>query len=126
MPFVPNALHSDIRRRNSCAAATARDLGTLNADDRIRGAVIGQLMCHGFVDVRAIEEPHGISFADYFREALEQLRPHARDGLVTLDDQGIAVTGKGRLLLRSIAMCFDRYLDPPSVAAGVSRFSKVV
>ena len=34
----------------------------------------------------------------------------ANDGLLTLDDTGIRVTEKGRLLIRNICMVFDRYL----------------
>ena len=98
----------------------------LNADDRVRGAVIGKLMCHGFVDVGAIETHYGIQFGTYFSEALEQLKPHVKDGLLTLDTEGIAVTARGRLLVRSIAMCFDRYLDPQGVTADAPQFSKVV
>jgi coproporphyrinogen III oxidase-like Fe-S oxidoreductase len=32
------------------------------------------------------------------------------DGLIALHDRAITVTVSGRMLLRSIAMCFDRYL----------------
>jgi oxygen-independent coproporphyrinogen-3 oxidase len=98
----------------------------LNTDDRVRGALIGKLMCHDFVDIGAIETHYGIKFGTYFSEALEQLKPHVKDGLLTLDAEGIAVTARGRLLVRSIAMCFDRYLDPQGAAADVPRYSKVV
>ena len=46
------------------------------------------------------------------------LQPLAEDGLVRIEPDRIAVTSRGRLLLRNIAMCFDRYLDQP---AAVSR-----
>ena len=36
--------------------------------------------------------------------------PLAKDGLVDVDEKGIQVTAKGRLLIRNICMCFDTYL----------------
>ena len=38
------------------------------------------------------------------------LRGLERDGLVTLGDEWIEVTARGRLLVRAICMVFDRYL----------------
>jgi len=38
------------------------------------------------------------------------LAPLVQDGLVYIDDEDIEITGSGRLLLRSVAMVFDRYL----------------
>ena len=97
----------------------------LSADDRVRGAVIGQLMCQGRIDVAAVERAYAIDFPNYFADALEKLRPHVDDGLVRIDPAQIAVTAAGRLLLRSIAMCFDAYLGAPSTAQAPA-FSKVV
>jgi oxygen-independent coproporphyrinogen-3 oxidase len=85
----------------------------LSADDRVRATVIEQLMCHGSIDVRAIEVQHGIDFGQYFGEALSRLRPMEADGLITLTEPAITVTAAGRVLLRNIAMCFDRYLSTP-------------
>ncbi|HEY6823567.1 MAG TPA: oxygen-independent coproporphyrinogen III oxidase [Steroidobacteraceae bacterium] len=100
---------------------------TLSADDRVRAEVIGQLMCQGVIDMRAIEARYGLDFAAYFEGALARLQPHIADGLIVIADGRITATGSGRLLLRSIAMCFDAYLSAPS-AAGASRpsFSRVV
>jgi oxygen-independent coproporphyrinogen III oxidase len=85
----------------------------LSADDCARASVIEQLMCHGRIDVRAIELEHGIDFSRYFADALRRLGPMLADGLITMDAQSITVTGIGRVLLRNIAMCFDRYLAQP-------------
>ncbi len=96
----------------------------LDADDLIRADVIEQLMCSDEVDVRRIEAAHHIDFASYFREALDQLAALAADGLVSLSPTRIAVHARGRLLLRNVAMCFDRYLGrglPPH-----TRYSKTV
>src|SRR6516162_7208403 len=41
----------------------------LSADDRVRAAVISQLMCQGVIEVRAIEARFGIDFKAYFAES---------------------------------------------------------
>jgi oxygen-independent coproporphyrinogen III oxidase len=96
----------------------------LSADDRVRGAVISQLMCQGAIDIGAIEECCDIDFAGYFAEALARLAPHVADGLVCLADGCVTVTPAGRMLLRSIAMCFDAYLTPAE--APRPPFSRVI
>jgi oxygen-independent coproporphyrinogen-3 oxidase len=99
----------------------------LSADDRVRAAVISQLMCQGVIEVRALEARFGIDFNAYFAESLVRLRMHAADGLIVMTDDRITVTGTGRLLLRSIAMCFDAYQNA-AVATPAARpsFSRVV
>lgn len=82
----------------------------LDADDRVRADLIQQLMCTGAVDTRALECRHRIRFEEYFAAALARLAPLAADGLVTITPLRIAATSRGRLLLRIIAMCFDRHL----------------
>lgn len=98
----------------------------LSTDDCVRGAVIGQLMCQGRIDISLIEQHHHIDFNTYFHDALEQLRPHLADGLVRFELGGIVVTPVGRLLLRSIAMCFDAYLSAPRASLEAPSFSSVV
>lgn len=82
----------------------------LSSDDRIRRAVIQSLMCHGVIDVHAIERDHCIEFADYFAPELGQLRALLHDELLERVDSRIVVSGKGRFLVRNIAMVFDAYL----------------
>ena len=96
----------------------------LDADDIVRADAIQQLMCSGAVDIATMERRHGIAFADYFSDALDRLVPLAADGLVEVDATAIRSTSRGRLLLRIIAACFDRYLQQPSSAPG--RFSKAI
>ena len=120
----------ELKKWESALAAGRLPLGrgmTLSADDRIRAEVIGQLMCQGAIDMRAIEARYGIDFAAYFDQALARLRSHLADGLIVVADERISATDGGRLLLRSIAMCFDAYLNAPA-AADVPRpsFSRVV
>ncbi len=94
-------------------------------DDCIRADVIGQLMCQGRIDIAAVGQRHQIDFQRYFADALGQLEPHRCDGLVRLDPEHVSVTPAGRLLLRSLAMCFDAYLRPPAGEAP-PLFSKLV
>lgn len=97
----------------------------LDEDDQLRADLIQALMCQGEIPVRALERRYAICFADYFADALERLEPLLRDGLVGIGPERIAATSRGRLLLRNIAMCFDRYLDQPA-ATLAPRFSRAV
>lgn len=85
----------------------------LDADDQLRADVIQQLMCRGSIDVSVVERRYGIDFRRYFADAFARLSPLEKDGLVTLERLRISATSRGRLLLRIIAMCFDRYLNQP-------------
>ena len=96
----------------------------LDADDLIRADVIQQLMCNEAVDMDRFGDHHRIDFRAYFAQALERLATLATDGLVSLGPTRIAVDARGRLLLRNVAMCFDRYLEAPQAAA--LRYSKTV
>ena len=97
----------------------------LSEDDQLRADLIQALMCHGSVPIDALERRYAIDFADYFAEALRKLKPLAEDGLVRIERRRIVATARGRLLLRNIAMCFDRYLDSPSRVAA-PRFSRAI
>lgn len=98
----------------------------LNADDVLRADVIQQLMCRGDVDIATLEDRYEIRFSEYFADSLEKLEALRADGLVTADARRIAATSQGRMLLRIIAACFDRYLDQPQAAAGRPRYSRVI
>jgi oxygen-independent coproporphyrinogen-3 oxidase len=97
----------------------------LSHDDRVRAAVIAQLMCHGVIEIRELEHRFRIDFASYFEEALVRLQPHVEDGLVRIEPGEVRATPAGMLLLRSIAMCFDAYLGAARAGSEPS-FSKVV
>jgi oxygen-independent coproporphyrinogen-3 oxidase len=83
-------------------------------------------MCLGKIDMAAVERRYCIDFQSYFSEALEQLRPVVTDGLATIVGDYILATPRGRMLLRVIAMCFDRYLQPRGAVEERPRFSKVL
>jgi oxygen-independent coproporphyrinogen-3 oxidase len=91
-------------------------------EDRLRGDVIMRLMCDLSLDFGAMSEKWGIDFEAHFAEALGQLQEPAGDGLIIWTDRGFAVTERGRLFIRNLAMCFDAYLEP----AISSRYSKTV
>lgn len=97
----------------------------MDDDDSLRAEVIQQLMCHGRIDIALVERRHLINFHDYFAEALARLLPLQADGLVQVNPQAIVATSRGRLLLRIIAMAFDRYLPPASDSA-TTRYSRTV
>ncbi len=94
-------------------------------EDELRGEVIQSLMCHGSVAFRDIEHHHpGLDFAAHFGAELQRMNSLARDGLVDVDASGIRITGRGRLLMRVVAMVFDQYLAKPREQ--VTRFSRVI
>ncbi len=101
--------------------ATKRGL-VCNTDDRVRRAVIQQLICHFSLDFAAIEAAFAIDFRAYFSEQWPQLARMASDGLIELDAQGIRVSPAGRLLVRSICMVFDAHLTQHNR----ERFSRVI
>ena len=101
--------------------ATLRGLHC-DADDRVRRAVIQQLICHFQLRFADIEQAHAINFRSYFAEIWPQLQQMASDGLIDLSAQGIDVKPAGRLLVRSLCMLFDRYMCEKSQ----QRFSRVI
>ena len=98
----------------------------MDEDDELRGAVIQSLMCHGCIDRREIETRFDLDFAGYFAAELEQLAQLQADGLVTLDPTHIRATPRGRLLVRVIAACFDRYLRSVAAPEHAPTYSRVV
>ncbi len=93
----------------------------IDDDDRIRADVIQALMCFDKLDTERFGGEHAIDFHDYFAAEIERLAPLADDGLVSLNEGTIRVTSRGRLLLRSIAMVFDRHLNQTPM-----RYSKLI
>jgi oxygen-independent coproporphyrinogen III oxidase len=101
--------------------ATSRGL-ICNADDRLRRAVIQQLICHFYLDFAAVEQRFNVDFRGYFAPLWPQLQGMADDGLIELDSAHIKVLPAGRLLVRSVCMVFDAYLDQQNR----QRFSRVI
>jgi oxygen-independent coproporphyrinogen-3 oxidase len=82
----------------------------LNADDLVRRAVIMALMCHFQVAKESIATAHLINFDEYFATELAEFKTYEEAGLVECTEDWISVTPKGKLLVRALAMVFDRYL----------------
>jgi len=101
--------------------ATSRGL-VCNADDRLRRAVIQQLICNFSLDFAEIERTFNIDFQGYFGALWPQLQGMAKDGLIELDRERINVLPAGRLLVRSVCMVFDAYLEQQNR----QRFSRVI
>jgi oxygen-independent coproporphyrinogen-3 oxidase len=92
-------------------------------DDLLRADVIQSLMCYDSLSFDDFGAGHGIDFRKYFATEIKRLTPLADDGLIVLNQSGVEITQKGRLLLRSIAMVFDRYINQ---AENDNRFSKAI
>ncbi|MDE1235511.1 oxygen-independent coproporphyrinogen III oxidase [Vibrio aestuarianus] len=95
----------------------------LDSDDLLRREVIKQLICNFKLDKTAIETQFNISFDRYFKQDLELLQTFIDDQLVEVDESQIRVTLRGRLLIRNICMCFDKYLRN---RARQQQFSRVI
>lgn len=91
-------------------------------DDRLRRAVIQQLICHFELAFEPIETRFAIDFRGYFKDQWPALQALHDDGLIHLDPHGIRVLPAGRLLVRSVCKVFDAYLD----YGNLQRFSKVI
>ncbi len=119
---------SDLNQyQNSLASAQLATCRGLigDADDRIRRAVIQQLICHFSLAFAEIEHSFNIDFQGYFAEIWPQLQQMAKDGLITLDAEKISVLPAGRLLVRSVCMVFDAYLQEAQQHSQ-QRFSRVI
>src|SRR4029450_6378590 len=103
-------------RRTARRSALARD-------DILRRAVIMSLMCHFEVSKESIETAHLIEFDDYFKTEIAELKMFEDEGLVENTPEWISVTPKGKLLVRAVAMTFERYLR---AAQRARRYSKIV
>lgn len=94
---------------------------SLSKEDRVRGCVIQELICHFYFDFDVISQRFDIHFKDYFAKELGALQSMQEDGLLQITKNAIEVLPIGRLLIRNICMMFDTYLQKSS-----QQFSKVI
>lgn len=94
----------------------------LSEDDKLRRAVITQLICHFELNFARIEQAFNIRFREYFAAELEEYKAMQADGLLDVHAHSLAVRPAGKLLIRNICMVFDTYLR----AAHKQQFSKVI
>ncbi|MGV8838155.1 oxygen-independent coproporphyrinogen III oxidase [Cellvibrio sp.] len=99
---------------------------TLNDEDQLRRFVINSLICHLRLDFAELEHAFSINPRDYFAAEIAQLVPMIEDGLITVNDSGIRVHNKGRLLIRRVCMVFDEYLQRPLQSGNQVRYSKII
>ncbi len=80
----------------------------LSKEDKLRKAVIMDLMANFALDIKAIETKFNIDFWEHFKNELNELE-ELKD-FVEISPQKIKVNETGTLLIRNIAMCFDEYM----------------
>lgn len=95
----------------------------LTDDDVLRREIIQQLSCHFKLDFKQIERQFTINFSEYFAIELKDLLPMQDDDLLTLSENNIQVTPRGRILIRNICMVFDLHLRQQK---STQSFSKVI
>ncbi len=96
---------------------------SLDKDDLIRREVIKALICNFQMNKRQLESKFDLVFDHYFAEDLKLLQTFIDDQLVEVSEDDIRVTARGRLLIRNICMCFDKYLRDK---ARQQQFSRVI
>lgn len=82
--------------------ATVRGIAT-NDDDRLRAAMIAELMCNFKLDLSKF------GGKEKFQDALVRLRPIIADGVAVEHDGIIEMTEEGRPFVRAVASLFDVY-----------------
>ncbi|MEO8004233.1 MAG: oxygen-independent coproporphyrinogen III oxidase [Betaproteobacteria bacterium] len=93
----------------------------LSTDDVLRRAIIGVLMCQFLLSIESIEAAYLLDFRAYFAKELEELKELEGDGIVEITSAWIAVTPKGRPLVRVVCMIFDHYLREERRWVGYSK-----
>ena len=96
----------------------------LNEDDILRKSVIMELMANFKLDIKRVEKEFGITFKEYFGDALKELEEFEKEELISIDESHIKVSQTGTMLIRNIAMPFDAYLK--KIPESKRRFSKTV
>lgn len=96
----------------------------LSNEDVIRKEVIMGLMNNLSLEFKNIEDKFHLDFKTSFKAELEKLETYEKAGLISITPSKISATPTGGMLIRNIAMIFDRYLHkiPPEQR----RFSKTV
>lgn len=89
----------------------------LSLDDLLRRSVIYALICHGVIPFESTETFFSIDFRHYFDTELTTLQAYEKLGLLTINEEEIAVTTNGCFFIDSICRIFDRYRN--SVSADI-------
>lgn len=108
--YVQNA----VGLRDYTAAIDAGELTAcrgvrISQEDRLRRAVIEQLMCTLSVDLASMCRAHGVE-ETHFSDVDPLLRDLAADGVVEIDGPHVRIPEPARPFMRSVCACFDAYL----------------
>jgi oxygen-independent coproporphyrinogen III oxidase len=90
----------------------------LDREDFIRRDAIQSLMCRFSLDWGWLARRRGVDGARHFAREIESLAPLQDAGVVRIDENGVTVLPRGRLLVRAVAMAFDTYLAAGKRPAG--------
>jgi len=96
----------------------------LDPDDHIRRDIIQDLMCNFAVDRTGLSARFGAAGEAVFDATLPALAELEAAGVVRVDAQALTVEPAGRLLVRAVAMAFDRHLSSEQMAGG-ERYSRI-
>jgi oxygen-independent coproporphyrinogen-3 oxidase len=98
----------------------------VSADDKLRRHIIMTLISELKLDIGECNREFGIDFNRAFSGELKALGSMAEDGLLSISDQGIEISKRGRPFLRNICMPFDAYLASHMGDEPAPKFSATV
>ncbi len=81
----------------------------LTGEDRLRARIIERLMCDFEVDLNELCREADVEVASLL-DGNERLAELAADGVVTVADGRVVVSGHARFMVRAVAAAFDAYL----------------
>lgn len=77
-------------------------------EDRMRAAIIEQIMCNFAADIGQIAGRYGFDDA-VLEDSLLRLQPMVEAGLASVNGSTVRVPQERRLFLRSVACAFDKH-----------------
>ena len=95
----------------------------LGRDDAMRRCLIMAIMCQGQIDYESVNLAWLVDMQKDFAPELAQLQTLADDGLLQLHADGFALTPTGWLMVRAVAMVFDKHLQADLQR---SRYSQII
>lgn len=93
----------------------------LTKQDQMCRSAIMEIMCMLRLNFSEFEKKFAVSIKDEFPQAFPILEEMQRDGLLSLDENGLKVSQVGRLFIRNIAMLFDKRMGEEK-----SKYSKTL
>ncbi|MDC7684464.1 oxygen-independent coproporphyrinogen III oxidase [Asticcacaulis sp. BYS171W] len=94
---------------------------TYRGDDKLRKAVISDLMCYFEAEIPAILARHGYG-ADYLDADIARLADFIDAGMITVEDRRVSFHSPLKMLVRNVACAFDSYARGSDAQ---NRYSKV-